>query len=63
MFYTGDPVADFHNHDAAQEERLERLPECCECGQTILDEEAYYINNEWVCESCMSSYKRTVDVF
>lgn len=60
MFYTDDPLADFARHDAEQEAQLDKLPECSECGEHIQDEEAYYINSEWICLNCMESYKREV---
>lgn len=57
---TDDPVADFLIHDEEQNRLLENLPECSDCGHVIQDEEAYYINGEWICENCMDSYKRDV---
>ena len=60
MFYTDDPVMDFARHDAEQQAKTDKLPECAECGEKIQDEEAYYINGEWICLNCMDSYKREV---
>lgn len=60
MYLTDDPIADFERHDREQAEELERLPVCVECDCIIQDEMAYYFHGEWVCESCMDSYKRTV---
>lgn len=60
MPYTDDPLADFHAWDAEQSRQLERLPMCADCDNHIQDEEAYYINGEWICEDCMSSYRREV---
>lgn len=60
--WTDDPIADFERHDAEQEAKLERLPECSECGHPIQDDYAYYINGEWICERCMKeNYRRAVD--
>lgn len=56
IFRTDDPAADFSRHDAEQEAWLARRPECADCGEHIQDENAYYINGEWICQSCMSTY-------
>lgn len=47
-------------HDREQQEWLKRRPRCADCDHEIQDEFAYYINGEWICEECMSSYKREV---
>lgn len=48
--YIPDNYDLFARHDAEQEAQLKKLPECSECGEHIQDEEAYYINGEWICE-------------
>ena len=58
--YSDNPIADFEAWDREQNRQLENLPECSDCGEPIQDEEAYYINGEWICESCMEQYKKTV---
>lgn len=60
MSYTNDPIADFDAWDAEQNKRLETLPECADCGEPIQDETAYYINGEWICRDCMTTYERNV---
>ena len=60
MFYTDDPIRDFLNHDAEQTRQLEQRPICEDCGEPIQDETAFYINGEWICESCMDSYRLDV---
>lgn len=60
MIYSDDPVSDFARHDAEQEAWLLKRPVCADCGEHIQDEEAYYINGEWVCMDCMDSYLREV---
>lgn len=57
---TDDPVSDFNRWDEEQNRMIEELPECSECGQVIQEEEAYYINGEWICPCCMETYKREV---
>lgn len=60
MYYTDNPLADFERYDADQHSQLERRPVCADCGHHIQDETAYYINSEWICMDCMSSYEREV---
>ena len=60
MYYSGDPLADFDRYEADQHKQLEQLPVCEDCGEHIQDETAFYINGEWICESCMDSYRREV---
>lgn len=51
----------FLQHDAEQETQLDRLPRCCECDEPIQQEDAVYINDEWICDDCLSSYRREVN--
>ncbi len=51
-----DPLADFMAREAEQESWLSERPECADCGEHIQDEQAYYINGEWMCQGCMSTY-------
>lgn len=60
MSYTDDPLADFTSYDRGQAKRLERLPECADCGEPIQDETAFYIDGEWICENCMEAYRQVV---
>lgn len=52
-YITGDPIADFARHEAEQQELIERLPTCAECGEPIMDEYCYEIEDDLVCESCL----------
>ena len=61
MFRTDDPVADFLRHDAERQSRQRRRPKCCDCGEHIQDEQAYFIDGKWFCEACMNEYKQTID--
>ena len=61
MRYSGDPHADFLEHDADQERWLSTLPRCSECGEPIQDEYAYLFHDEWIHEECMErEYKRRI---
>lgn len=55
-----DSLSLWEAHDAEQERQLARMPQCADCDNPIQEEEAYYINGEWICERCMDSYKREV---
>lgn len=50
----------WERHDAEQNRQLEALPICADCGNHIQDEQAYYINGEWICHDCMSTYLQEV---
>lgn len=57
---TDDPIHDFEVWDAEQNRQLDRLPYCEDCGNPIQQEDAVYINGEWLCDDCLSSYRRDV---
>lgn len=63
MFWTDDPVADFHRHDAEQTKWLESRPECCECGNPIQSNECFEFNDELICPKCLKEnhQKQTED--
>lgn len=63
MFYTDDPIADFHAYDAHQTKKLKRLPACADCGEHIQTGEAYYIDGVLICEDCIESYRVEVEVY
>lgn len=56
--WTDDPAMDFERHDAAQAEELDKLPTCSCCEEPILQETAVYINDEWICDNCLTEYFR-----
>ena len=51
--YTDNPIADFHAHDAEQQEQLERLPVCHHCKDPIQQEKAVRIEGRWYCDDCL----------
>ena len=57
---TDDPIHDFEVWDAEQNRQLDRLPYCEDCGNPIQQEDAVYINGDWLCDDCLSSYRREV---
>ena len=60
MRYSDDPLADFNAWDMEQSRRLARLPVCADCGEPIQQEDAIYINGDWLCDYCIDSYRRTI---
>lgn len=58
MYYTDDPLRDFENWDAEQEEYLARLPICEVCGQPIQQDTAICIDGKWYCDHCLNEYFR-----
>ena len=64
MFYSDDLERDFVRQDLEMERRRARRPVCSNCGEHIQDEEAYYIDGEFICEKCMErEFKVWVDDF
>ena len=55
-----DPVRDYDAWDAEQARLEAKLPVCSDCGEHIWDDYAFYIDGEWICESCMDDYRREV---
>ena len=53
-FRSGDPLDDFDRLDRAQAEWEAKLPQCERCGKHIQDEIYFDINNEILCENCMT---------
>lgn len=61
MLYTDDPLADFDKWDAVQTKRENGLPCCVDCGEHIHQEDAVHMDGFWYCDSCIDSYRRTVN--
>lgn len=60
--WTDNPIRDFERWDAEQEEKLEKMPVCDECGEHIQDDYLYDIGGEILCRTCMENkYERSVD--
>ena len=63
-FRTGDPLADFDRYDAAQSAWEAKLPQCEKCGKHIQDEIYFDIDNEILCEECVTDlYGRSTQDF
>lgn len=61
MYMTGDPVADYDRYDAEWERALAQLPACCECGERVMDDHYYLINDEVICPACLERYRREIE--
>ena len=55
--WTDNPVHDWNAYCDKQERQLAKLPKCDYCG-VALDEYAYVINDEVLCESCLNDQYR-----
>ena len=58
---TDNPLQDYYNFETQQEKALQKLPLCNECGEHIQDDYCYVINDEVICEDCMSNYRKPID--
>lgn len=61
--YTDDPVADHASYCRAQEQEMEHLPVCDECGERIDTDFLYEFDGYCICEDCLDANHRkwTVD--
>ena len=57
MDITDNPLHDFAMHDMEQEEKLEHLPKCEECGEPIQQDYAVYVGGCWYCDECLENNK------
>lgn len=55
--YVPDNYDQWKAYDAEQQKELDKLPVCADCDQPIQDGTAFYINGEFICESCMEVYR------
>ena len=39
---------------------IKEVPVCTDCDRPIQQEDAVYINGEWLCDGCLSTYRREV---
>ena len=56
MMWTDDPVKDAAAHDAEGEKWLESLPVCDECGEHIVEDYYWDINDTVYCEDCLQKH-------
>ena len=59
--YIPDYYDNWEAHDREQEESLKQLPICSCCGERIMDEYCYVIEDDYICDSCMAENRRSVE--
>lgn len=57
MSYIPDNYDQWLQHDTERENRLKELPRCCECDEPIQQEDALYINGEYICDRCLDDLR------
>lgn len=61
---TDDPLADFNAWDAEREAQLEKLPICADCGERVMDDHFFLINDEVICPDCLDAgYRKSIDEY
>lgn len=50
----------YEAHEREQAKQEAKLPHCADCDQPIQQDTAVYFNDEWLCDDCLSSYRREV---
>ena len=62
MLFTNNPIADFHRHDAKQEEKhkayIESLPKCEYCKKPIDEDTCLEVDDEYYHEDCFVEHHR-----
>ena len=54
----------WEQHDAEQERQLQKLPVCTYCGEPVLDDFLYLINDEIICIGCLNDhFRKDVDEY
>ena len=61
MYYSDNPIADAERYSADREERLRRLPICCECKEHIQQEKAVCISGDWYCDDCLDDMREEIE--
>lgn len=62
MYRTDDPAADYDRWDADQARKIEKLPVCADCGEPVMDDHYYLINDEVICPDCLESgYRKEIE--
>ena len=56
-----DNYSMWQRKEAEAERWLQKRPVCADCGEHIQDEDAYYINGEFICKDCMDAYLVSVE--
>lgn len=54
--YVPDNYDRWEAYETQREMERARRMCCSDCGEPIMSDLCYYINNEYICESCMEDY-------
>ncbi len=60
-YYTADPERDAERWAEDGEAWLASRPICDECGDPIVDPEAYHIRKKWYCRACMLGFLEEIE--
>lgn len=55
-----DPELDYERYCRLEEEHDKNLPVCSICDETIYEEKALCIEDDWICEKCIKDNMRPV---
>ena len=62
MFYTDNPLSDFHRYDAEREAEhqayIESLPRCEYCRRPIDEDTCFEVSDEYYHEDCFAEHHR-----
>lgn len=62
MYITDDPVADYARYEAEQAREIAKLPVCADCGEPVMDDHYYLINDEVICPDCLEAgYRKEIE--
>ena len=54
--YVPDNYDMWEAHETQREMEISRRAVCSDCGEPIMSDLCYYINDEYICETCMEDY-------
>lgn len=58
MMFTDDPIRDFLEYSSNQEEELRKRPVCDRCGEHIVEEDCYVLEDMVFCEDCFKEFAK-----
>ena len=62
--YIPDNLDLYAAHEKEQQRRLEKLPVCEYCGETITDDHYYDLDGDIVCQECLDhNFRKRVEDF
>lgn len=58
--YIPDNYDMWEQHERQAQAELDRLPRCVYCDKPIQQDTAVYINDEYICDECLSDMRREI---